>query len=192
MLRNTRIAAIMFGIAMALICVSPAAFAQAEKGDKELSIAGQLEFPHVNPGTGYFGFGQADVGYYASKLDRLGFQVGGFVASKIISMNVGGSYRHYVPFGNPKVLGFLGGAGGISVSKSGFGSVSTTTTPTTSSSSITTNGQVQGSGGVKFFVSQKVSFDVQYQLEYTPSSGTNSTFQKDSRSRMLVGFSYIF
>lgn len=170
-------------LALCAIVYCSTAFAQMEKGDKEIGIGGQVLFTHTSNFTGTAD-GQFALGYYASVKNYFGFEAdptftfehsGGHNSTNIGGF-FGGNYRRLI--GNPKgkVFPFLGGGGGGYVTGGSGGNSAAAA--------------LYGEFGLKSFLSQKTSLEFAYKLLYTPQGGGG--FQGDTVSLMTISLRHVF
>jgi hypothetical protein len=190
----------------ALACCGTA-FAQMEKGDKEVGIGGQLLFTHTSDFTGNADL-QFSLGYYLSVRNYFGFEAdptftfqheaatsgvttkgtscgygtagcyGGSAGSN--STNIGGFFggNYRRLVGNPKGRVFpFVGGGGGAYVSAG-------------SDGNSASGAFYGEGGLKGFFSQKTSIEFAYKLLYTPHSG--GSFQENSLSLVTIALKHVF
>jgi hypothetical protein len=173
---KTRFAVGLAGILLVILAVGVPCFAQQEKGNSELSFNGSIMIPHSNPGDNANGLVQIGYGYYFTSKDRFGFDTIVFLNGSAQDVFLDGRYRHLFPTKNPKVFPFIGGAAGFNVFHESSG----------------TNKNFLGSGefGLKFWLSQRTSFEASYNFEYIRVAG--QSFKENSSSVLLFGFTYLF
>ena len=176
---------VCFAIGALLIASSPVAYAQQEKGDKEVGISGAATITH-SPVSGTL-FAEVSLGRYFTDTQYFGVFVAPIISfsgdGTFGAFAFGGNYRYLFGHKNAKVWPFIGAlAGGTTVRSSGGGT----------KASWTALGQVGPEFGLKFYASQKTSFEVSYQLEITFGSDISGGFGQRSQSLIVFGFKHIF
>jgi hypothetical protein len=184
-----------------------AAFAQQEKGDKEIGIGGQLYYRsysvstgsgssvNLSSGTGSFQF---SFGFFASPKNYFGFEadptvsITGIGATKSTPSStttsvgglIGGNYRRLLGSDKGKVFFFIGGGGGVNLQTSSGGGAG---------SSNSSYGSVFPEVGLKSFMTQKTSLEFGYRMIVQVSSVSSGTsFQNRVNNQVEVSVRHIF
>jgi hypothetical protein len=183
MKRTFRSSALLITLALISTVIT---YAQQDKGDKEIGLAGAATFSHSSPVNGNATV-QGSLGYYFTQHQFVGITAGPSLqfggGSTTGSVQYGGEYRYLLGQKNSKIWPFIGGTIGAetSISKNG------------NSTTATTFGQAAPEFGLKFYASQKTSFELSYLLEINLSGqAAGAGFGQRSSSLILLGFKHIF
>jgi hypothetical protein len=172
-----------WGIRVALLAATAAALvAQPSEGDKEIGVAGSLAFQNSSPVSGSF-FADFTGGKYFRDNQYIGVyllpQVNFTTATggaSVGSFGFGGEYEYGFKAKNDKLWPFVGvAAGGIVSRASGGGS-----------SSWGGGFQLIPEAGVKYFLDQKTSLEVEVQVPIQFGSGGTT-----SSTQILFGLRHI-
>jgi hypothetical protein len=159
-----------------------ALYAQPSQGDKEIGVAGSLVFQNSSPVSGSF-FADFTGGKYFKDNQYLGVYILPSVnfttatgGASVGTFGFGGEYEYGFKRSNDKLWPFVGGAvGGIVSRAGGFGS-----------SSWSGGFQIIPEAGIKYFLDQKTSLDIVFQVPIEFASGGTS-----SSTQILFGFRHI-
>jgi hypothetical protein len=176
------------GLAVCFLFGASAAFAQQEAGDKEVGLSGLAFFTHTSSPTGSLNL-EGSIGKFYTANQYVGVTIGPSLqfggGSTTGSLFYGGEYRHLSGSKNSKLWPFLGvqGGGDTNITKTTGGGSSTTSN---------TTGFVAPEFGLKFYASQRTSFEVSYQLQIRFGQGINGGFGDRSQSLVVFGFKHLF
>ncbi|HUA63685.1 MAG TPA: hypothetical protein VML19_33365 [Verrucomicrobiae bacterium] len=198
----------VFAIAALMALAAFGAFAQQERGDKEIGIGGQLYFQGSNGTSNGNLSAQFSFGVFASSKNYFGFEADPTlsitgqsctVKTPCVSLDTknaiqestngnthstnlggffGGNYRHMLGSNQGKIFFFVGAGGGLFVLGGG--------------GSTLNSGSVFPEFGLKSYISQKTSLEFSYKLLYELNGSGSGSFADRINNQVTVSIRHIF
>lgn len=165
---------VAFALAFISAALTMPAFAQQEKGDKEVALNGFVDVPHSDPSS-VLGDVTVRLGYYIKPNTLIGIDSTTFIQKSGQDEFVDVFYRHLFHTHSGKLYPFLGASAGENLLHDGG-----------TNSNLLAKGEV----GLKFYLSRRFAFETAYNFQYVHVPG--QSFSESSDSVIVFGFSYLF
>jgi hypothetical protein len=141
----------------------------------ELGFEGTVFVPHAQAADA-FGLVGLRAGRFVTDGNEIGLETTLFLHRRVQDIYLAGFYRYNFHTANPKLFPFLGAGAGVNVFVGGGEAAS--------------HFLARGEFGLKYFLAQKVAFELAYNLIYVGAERRG--FKDSSSSVVTVGLSYVF
>lgn len=141
----------------------------------ELGFEGSLFVPHAHAAD-VFGLVGLRAGRFVTDGNEVGVDTTLFLHRRVQDIYLAGFYRYNFHTANPRLFPFLGAGAGVNVFVGGGEAAS--------------NFLARGEFGLKYFLAQKVAFELAYNLVYVDTKKRG--FKDSSSSVVTVGLAYVF
>ncbi len=141
----------------------------------ELGFEGTVFVPHAQAADAY-GLVGLRAGRFVTDGNEIGLETTLFLQRRVQDIYVAGFYRYNFHTANPRLFPFLGAGAGVKVFVGGG----------EAASKLLASGEF----GLKYFLAQKVAFELAYNLVYVDTKKRG--FKDSSSSVVTVGLAYVF